>query len=281
MRSHSFRWRVLPPTWRVARILTCLLVAIYGQGLSASPDSFALTARFLSFHDPGWMKIQLVDRSTERSDTGAEQACVSSRDAQSLPAGENPAPWLLCEPGDSEWWRDWDLWEAAIEVGQAVEAEFHYRTISFEDVAEWEVGALISIVFDPEQGLGVTSPSGSFYKVHFPQMEILRMMEDDCVRPVGAATVGLSHCKQLTRARLDTELQQSAEALMETISEANKPKIRAYVAAADASADTLLAAYEALLSDGTLQGSRHSYQGTAALNELRWQQISQLWKLFD
>ena len=166
-------------------------------------------------------------------------------------------------------------------AGRAVEAEFLYRTISFEDVAEWEEGALISIVFDPKQGLGVTSPSGSFYKVHFPQMEILQMMEDDCVRPVGAASVGLSHCKRLTRTRLDIELQRSADALMETISAANKSKIRAYVTAADASADALLAAYEALLSDGTLQGSRHSYQGTAALNELRWQQISQLWKLFD
>lgn len=263
------------------RVLGMLVMLISGQCLGSSPDSFALTARFLSFHDPGWMKLQLVDRPTQRSENGAARACVSPRDAHTHPAGEGPAPWLLCEPGGSEWWRDWDLWEEARMAGRAVEAEFLYRTISFEDVVEWEEGALISIVFDPDQGLGVTSPSGGFYKVHFPQMEILRMMEDDCVRPVGASSVGLSHCKRLTRARLDTELQQSAEALMETISAANKPKIRAYVMAADASADALLAAYEGLLSDGTLQGSRHSYQGTAALNELRWQQISQLWKLFD
>ena len=270
---------------RIARffpkVLGVLVMLISGQCLGASPGSFELMARFLSFHDPGWMKIQLLDRSTERSDIGAEQACVSPRDAQSYPAGEDPTPWLLCEPSDSEWWRNWDLWEEALEAGRAMEAEFLYRTISFEDVAEWQQGALISIVFDPEKGLGVKGPSGSFYKVHFPRMEILQMMEDDCVRPVGAASVGLSHCKRLTRARLDTELQQSAEALMETISEASKPKIRAYVAAADTSAESLLAAYEALLSDGTLQGSRHSYEGTAALNELRWQQVTQLWNVFD
>lgn len=265
----------------VSKALGLFMMLISGQCLSASSDSFELKVRFLSFHDPGWMKIQLVDRSMERNDGGVKPACVSPGELPEMPAQERPAPWLLCEPGDSAWWLDWDLWEEARAAGRVVEAEFLYRTISFEDVSEWDEGALVSIVFDPEKGLGVKSPSGSFYKVHFPRMEILQMMEDDCVRPVGAATVGLSHCMRLTRKRLDTELQQSAEALMETISEANKPKIRAYVAAADASVDSLLVAYEALLSDGTLQGSRHSYQATAALNELRWQQISQLWKLFD
>ena len=246
-------------------ISAVLLVPLFlALGAKANAQAFELEGRFLSSHDPGWMKVQLVSGSEEVA-LLQEPEC-SSDDFEKL---------LECWDEQHEWW------EAARAEKKWLEAHFHYRTIPFETVSAWEAGAKLSITYDDEVGVALIGPAGQQYKVHLPNFDVMRAMEAECRKPVGASSMGIAHCKSLTARRLDVEFERSAEALMATVGEAEKLAIRRFVDTAATTLDALTNTYRSLIENGELEGTRHLYGSTETVNELRRQHIVSLWALFD
>ena len=242
-----------------------LLMALsFNLVAKANPQIFELDGRFLSSHDPGWIKIQLVP--PEADEVQLLQAPECSAD-QFDP--------VECWDEQHEWW------EAARAEKKWLEAQFHYRTIPFETVNRWEAGAKLSITYDDEVGVALIGPAGQQYKVHLPNFDVMRAMEAECLKPVGASSMGIAHCKSLTARRLDVEFERSAEALMATVGEAEQLAIRGFVDTAATTLDALTNAYRSLIENGELEGTRHLYGSTEAVNELRRQHIVSLWALFD
>ena len=247
---------------KAAAILMALSMNL---GAKANPQRFELNGRFLSSHDPGWMKIQLVTPESDEVQLLEEPQC-SDDDFDQL---------LECWDEQHEWW------EAAPAEKKWLEEQFHYRTIPFETVSGWEAGAKLSITYDDEVGVALIGPAGQQYKVHLPNFDVMRAMEAECLKPVGASSMGIAHCKSLTARRLDVEFERSAEALMATVGEAEQLAIRGFVDTAATTLDALTNAYRSLIENGELEGTRHLYGSTEAVNELRRQHIVSLWALFD
>ena len=234
-------------------------------GAKANAQAFELEGRFLDFHDPGWMKIQLVVAGVEELQLQQEPEC----------SGDDFDELLECWDEQHEWW------EAARAEKKWLEAQFHYRTIPFEAVSEWETGAKLSITYDDEVGVALIGPAGQQYKVHLPNFDVMRAMEAECLKPVGASSMGIAHCTSLTAGRLDVELEKSAEALMATLGEAEQLAIRKFVDTATTTLDALTNAYRSLIENGELEGTMHLYGSVEAVNELRRQYIVSLWALLD
>ena len=247
---------------KAAAILMALSMNL---GAKANPQRFELDGRFLSSHDPGWMKIQLVTPEADEVQLLQEPECAND-DFDEL---------LECWDEQHEWW------EAARAEKKWLEAQFHYRTISFETVSGWEAGAKLSITYDDEVGVALIGPARQQYKVHLPNFDVMRAMEAECLKPVGASSMGIAHCKSLTARRLDVEFERSAEALMATVVEAEQLAIRGFVDTAVRALDALTKTYRSLIENGELEGTRHLYGSTEAVNELRRQHIVSLWALFD
>ena len=247
------------------KAVAILMALFLNLGAKANPQIFELTGRFLSSHDPGWMKIQLVTPESDEVRLLEEPQC-SDDDFDQL---------LECWDEQHEWW------EAARAEKKWLEAQFHYRTIPFEEVSEWETGAKLSITYDDEVGVALISPAGQQYKVHLPNFDVTRAMEAECLKPVGASSMGIAHCKSLTARRLDVEFERSAEALMATVGEAEQLAIRRFADTAATTLDALTNTYRSLMENGELEGTRHLYGSTEAVNELRRQHIVSLWALFD
>ena len=248
--------------------LTMLLVAAVtttAPSLRAQVAGFSVDGIFLSFHDPGWMKIQVSVAGEDKVQLLQEPECAND-DFDGL---------LECWDEQHEWW------EAARAEKKWLEAQFHYRTIPFETVNRWEAGAKLSITYDDEVGVALIGPAGQQYKVHLPNFDVMRAMEAECLKPVGASSMGIAHCKSLTARRLDVEFERSAEALMATVGEAEQLAIRGFVDTAATTLDALTNAYRSLVENGELEGTRHLYGSTEAVNELRRQHIVSLWALFD
>ena len=248
--------------------LTMLLVAavtITAPSLRAQVADFAVDGIFLSFHDPGWMKIQVSVAGEDKVQLLKEPECVND-DFDEL---------LECWDKQHEWW------EAARAEKKWLEAQFHDRTIPFETVSGWEAGAKLSITYDDEVGVALIGPAGQQYKVHLPNFDVMRAMEAECLKPVGASSMGIAHCKSLTARRLDVEFERSAEALMATVGEAEQLAIQGFVDTAATTLDALTNTYRSLIENGELEGTRHLYGSTEAVNELRRQHIVSLWALFD
>ncbi len=248
--------------------LTMLLVAavtITAPSLRAQVAGFSVGGIFLSFHDPGWMKIQVSVAGEDKVQLLQEPECAND-DFDEL---------LKCWDEQHEWW------EAARAEKKWLEAQFHYRTIPFETVSAWEAGAKLSITYDDEVGVVLIGPAGQQYKVHLPNFDVMRAIEAECRKPVGASSMGIAHCKSLTARRLDVEFERSAEALMATVGEAEQLAIRGFVDTAATTLDALTNIHRCLIENGELEGTRHLYGSTEAVNELRRQHIVSLWALFD
>jgi hypothetical protein len=234
-------------------------------GAKANAQAFELEGRFLDFHDPGWMKIQLVAAGVEELQLLQEPEC----------SGDDFDELLEC------WDEQHDWWEATRAEKKWLEGEFLYRTIPFETVSEWEAGAKLSITYDDEVGVALIGPAGRQYKVHLPNFDVMRAMEAECLKPVGASSMGIAHCKSLTASRLDVEFQRSAEALMATVDERHQLAIREFVDTVATTLNALTNAYRSLIANGELEGTRRLYGSVEAVNELRQQYIVSLWALFD
>ena len=246
-------------------MLLVVAVTITAPSLRAQVASFSVDGIFLSFHDPGWMKIQVSVAGEGKVQLLQEPECAND-DFDEL---------LKCWDEQHEWW------EAARAEKKWLEAQFHYRTIPFETVSGWEAGAKLSITYDDEVGVALIGPAGQQYKVHLPNFDVMRAMEAECRKPVGASSMGIAHCKSLTARRLDVEFERSAEALMATVGEAEQLAIRRFADTAATTLDALTNTYRSLIENGELEGTRHLYGSTEAVNELRRQHIVSLWALFD
>ena len=255
----------IAPSDLIFKSAVLLLLLFLALRAKANAQAFELDGRFLSSHDPGWMKVQLVMPGSEEVALLQEPEC-SSDDFEEL---------LQCWDEQHEWW------EAARAEKKWLEAQFHYRTIPFEAVSEWETGAKLSITYDDELGVALIGPAGQQYKVHLPYFDVIQAMEAECLKPVGASSMGIAHCKSLTAGRLDVELEKSAEALMATLGEAEQLAIREFVDAATTTLNALTNAYRSLIENGELEGTGHLYGSVEAVNELRRQYIVSLWAMLD
>ena len=240
-------------------------VAMATLSVRAETAEYLLDGIFLSFHDPGWIKIQVSVAGEDKVQLLQEPECADDAFDELIECWDKQHEWWKTARAEKKW----------------LEAQFHYRTIPFETVSGWEAGAKLSITYDDEVGVALVGPAGQQYKVHLPNFDVIRAMEAECLKPVGASSMGIAHCKSLTARRLDLEFERSAEALMATVGEAEQLAIRGFVDTATTTLDALTNTYRSLIENGELEGTRHLYGSTEAVNELRRQHIVSLWALFD
>jgi uncharacterized protein YecT (DUF1311 family) len=114
-----------------------------------------------------------------------------------------------------------------LEDGSKTTGDFHYKFISYEEISTWSEGEAITIVYSPQQGLGIIrNIDGLFYKVIL-STRLLDTLEKSCL-DAAPDTVSIVMCYRDTAARFDVEYNMLLPHLLKGASQEYSKAINEY-----------------------------------------------------